>query len=130
MFQYWVEFEESGELTKNYMQRSDYVETKDAQNTRELQKLTADKPFAFEGIPNGEPGAPPALGDQKPQAEQEVKARSFQNTFVHMSMQDPLSELPKSMECILSKSAKLREIEESVRGEVDKTQLAVNKCEQ
>ena len=66
MFQYWVEFEESGELTKNYMQRSDYVETKDAQNTRELQKLTADKPFAFEGIPNGEPGAPPALGDQSP----------------------------------------------------------------
>ena len=35
-------------------------------------------------------------------------------------------ELPKSMESLLAKSAKLREIEESVRGEVDKTQLAIH----
>lgn len=76
VYQYWVEFEESGELTKLYLQRQDHVESKDAQNTRELQKLSTDKPFSFEGALTGAPLQPPALGNEKPKAELEVKAGS------------------------------------------------------
>lgn len=39
-------------------------------------------------------------------------------------MQDAVLELPKAMESLLAKSAKLREIEETVRGEVENSQLA------
>ena len=123
IYQYWVEFEESGELTKLYLQRQDHVETKDAQNSRELQKLTAGTPFKFDGISAANPVQPPALGNEKPKAELEVKARSFTCLRMPLYMQDAVLELPKAMEGLLAKSAKLRDIEESVRGEVEKSQL-------
>ena len=81
-----MEFEESGELTKNYMQRSDHIETKDVQNARELQKLTADKPFTFEGSASGEVAQHPALGIEKPKAELEVQARSLQTVALSFSV--------------------------------------------
>lgn len=69
--QHWVEFEESGDIVRTYMQRSDYVETKNTQNRKALEGLSSDAPLAPLSVDNLSGNE---LPNQKPNAQQEVQA--------------------------------------------------------
>ena len=70
MLQHWVEFEESGEVVKSYMQRSDYTESKNAENTRAFESFSAAAPLAPLSVDGGSAVDIPG---QKPSAQQEVQ---------------------------------------------------------
>jgi hypothetical protein len=73
----WVEFEESGELQKVYLQREDHVETKRVSHGKTLKNLTASP---------GDPlsSAPASVADStpKPDAEQEVQASDMEISII------------------------------------------------
>jgi hypothetical protein len=75
--QHWVEFEESGELQKVYLQREDHVETKRVSHGKTLKNLTASP---------GDPlsSAPASVADStpKPDAEQEVQASDMEISII------------------------------------------------
>ena len=66
--QHWVEFEESGELWKLYLQQKDHVESKNASNMKAFQKLSAS-PDAF-SVPGD---SITDVGTKKPSAEREAQ---------------------------------------------------------
>ena len=84
MHQHWVEFEESGELQKVYLQREDHVETKRVSHGKTLKNLTASP---------GDPlsSAPASVADStpKPDAEQEVQASDMEISIVKFGVGVP-----------------------------------------
>jgi hypothetical protein len=74
--QHWVEFEESGELWKLYLQQKDHIESKNATNLKAFQKLSAT-PDAFSA-----PGDDFIdVGTKKPSANREVQDWMLQSFF-------------------------------------------------
>ena len=137
--QHYIEVDESGELTKKYVQTKEEEETTGSDQPVAFKVLSLDDPAAIERGSEGDAIADPFNRDAKPSADEEKQDRSVTSfskwsvgsqcglkkstyhiihifwgvvaTLYPTPSQENGVLLAKSMEALLAKSAKLRDVE-------------------